>query len=65
MAKKRVDLKKRLDELRNVPQPPVDLHLRLESDLVRSLRALADDAGQPVEHYIEVVLRKHILHGDG
>lgn len=65
MAKKRIDLKKRLDALRDAPEAPVDIHLRLDVDLVQTLRRLADAQGVSLEHYVETVLRRHSWEGEG
>ena len=65
MARKRVDLKKRLDTLRNVPQPPVPVLLHLDTGLLKSLTKLAAEQEQPVERYVEQLLQKHVNSRDG
>lgn len=60
MAKK-VDLKKRLDALRDEPAAPVDLQLHLDASLVQSLRSLAAHQRQSLEIYITYLLQKHVL----
>lgn len=65
MARKRVDLKKRLDTLRNVPQPPVPVLLQLDASLLKSLTKLASEQEQSVERYVEQLLQKHVKNRDG
>ena len=61
MAKKLVDLKQRLDALRDEPAAPVAVNLLLDASLVQQLKSLAAHQRQPVEMYIADVLRKHSL----
>jgi hypothetical protein len=60
---KKTNLKKRLDELRNEPAPPVEILLHLNADLLRRLRHLAIQDHLSVESYIVSVLSKDIDRG--
>ncbi len=65
MVKKRVDLKKRLDALRDEPAAPVAVSLLLDASLVQQLKSLAAYQRQPLEVYIADVLQKHSLDMEG
>ena len=59
MAKKRVDLKKRLDDLRGQPEPPVDVSMQLDTNLYRLLTTLAATEQLTLEAYLVNVLNRH------
>ena len=65
MAKKRINLKQRLDELRNEPAAPVSVSLVLEAGLVQQLKSLAADQQQSLEIYVAAVLSKHCQDVEG
>lgn len=59
--KKSANLKKRLDGLRDEPDPPVEMTLSLDADLYRTLKHLAAQEELSIEVYIASVLSKHIV----
>ncbi len=59
MAKKRVDLKQRLDDLRHDPEPPVAVMLQLDADLYRLLIALAAGEQLSLDAYLVNTLQHH------
>ena len=60
MVKKPDNLKKRLNELRQEPAPPVDVTLTLDAELYEALKALARQHRQPLETYLVRVLHLHV-----
>ncbi len=54
--KKSGNLKKRLDDLRQEPEPPVELTLTLDAELYQALKALARQHRQSLEAYLLRVL---------
>jgi len=57
--KKGADLKKRLDTLRQEPEPPIAVTLHLDADLYRSLKSLAVRDNQPIETWIAQLLSQY------
>ncbi len=62
--KKQPDLKKRLDELRHEPEPPVEVALRLEADIYQKLQSLALQENLSVAAYIAERLHEFIEQAD-
>lgn len=60
MPRKRPDLKKRLDEIRQEPAPPVDVTLTLDAELYRALKVMARQRRQPLEVYLIHILKQHV-----
>ena len=60
MPRKRPDLKKRLDELRDEPEPQIELELQVDAELMRRLKRLARRKRVPVETYITNILTEHV-----
>ena len=58
--KRKPNLKKRLDELRDEPDPQIELELQIDSELLRGLKQLARRKRIPVEAYIVNILAKHV-----
>ena len=56
---KKPNLKKRLNELRQEPAPPVDVTLTLDAELYQALKALARQHRQPLEAYLVRLLERH------
>ena len=56
---KKPNLKKRLNELRQEPAPPVDVTLTLDAELYQALKALARQHRQPLEAYLIRILERH------
>ena len=56
---KKPNLKKRLNELRQEPAPPVDVTLTLDAALHQALKALARQHRQPLETYLVHLLERH------
>ena len=65
MPRKRPDLKKRLNELRDEPAPPVELTLLLDADVLKALKQRARRKRQSVEDYISDLLAKQQDEGAG
>ncbi len=59
MVKRASNLKKRLDEIREQPSPPVEVSLDLDAELYQTLKALARQHRQPLEAYLLRVLSQH------
>ena len=55
--KKQVNLKKRLDDLRQDPDPPVKITLEVDAPLYRMLTTFADANREPVNVFLLRVLR--------
>lgn len=60
MPRKRRDLKKRLDEIRKEPAPPVAVTLTLDAELYQALKVLARRRRQPLEVYLIHVLEQQV-----
>ena len=60
MPRKRPDLKKRLDELREEPAPQVELTLLLDADTVNALKQQARRKHLSIEDYISNLLAKSL-----
>ena len=60
MPRKRPDLKKRLSELRDEPEPQIEIELQVDGELLRRLKLLARRKRLPVETYITNILTKHV-----
>ena len=60
MPRKRPDLKKRLSELRDEPEPQIEIELQIDAALLRHLKLLARRKRVPVETYITNILVKHV-----
>lgn len=60
MPRKRPDLKKRLDEIRQEPAPPVNITLQLDSELYQALKILARKHRLPLEPYLIRILEQHM-----
>ena len=59
MPRKRPDLKARLNELEQQPEPPMDVKLQLDAHLYRQLKTMAAKSHRPVEIYIANILIQH------
>lgn len=59
MPRKRPDLKKRLDEIRQEPATPVDVTLTLDVELYQALKIRARRRRQPLEAYLIRILEQH------
>ena len=60
MPHKRPDLKKRLNELRDEPEPQIEIELQVDAELMRRLKVLARRKRVPVETYITNLLATHV-----
>jgi predicted HicB family RNase H-like nuclease len=58
--KKATNLKKRLDELRDEPELPTELTLKIDPNLHRTLKHRADQEQCSLQDYILSVLRSHL-----
>ena len=59
MPRKRPDLKKRLNELRDEPAPPVGITLELDAELYAALKTLARKHRQKIDVYLLRILQQH------
>lgn len=57
--KKAINLKKRLDDLRDEPEMAVEVMLNLDAELCRMLKKLADGERLSLEAYIEQVVKRN------
>lgn len=60
MARRKVNLKKRLGELRNEPEPAITISITLDAATFKELSIQAEQHRLSLELYIQQVLQRHL-----